>query len=66
MTPHEKLIKANGDYHEAVDEILSDDELGEGMEQRAEIKAKFGAITDAVFNMMKQADELIAPYYEGS
>lgn len=57
MIPYEKLIKANDDYHEAVGEILADETVP------IEGRAKFGAITDAVFNMMTQANELIAEYY---
>lgn len=58
MSPIESLQQANDDYHEAVGEILADETV------LAEGRAKFGAITDAVFNMMKQADEQIAKYYE--
>lgn len=58
MTPYENLVKANDDYHEAVGEILADDSVP------VEDRAKFGAITDAVFNMMKQANDSIAEHYE--
>ena len=68
MTPFEKLTKANGDYHEAVEEIFKDENIDPNTEKRAEkraeIKAKFGSIANAVFNMMKQAKDAIAPYYE--
>ena len=57
-TPYEDLAKANDDYHEAVGEILADETVP------IEGRAKFGAITDAVFNMMAQANEQIKSYYE--
>ena len=61
MNPlQEKLKQANEDYHEAVGEILADETVP------IEGRAKFGAITDAVFNMMAQANTLIAQYYEES
>ena len=58
MTKLESLQQANDDYHEAVGEILTDEIVS------VEGRAKFGAITDAVFNMMRQASEQIKPYYE--
>ena len=64
MTPFEKLTKANGDYHEAVEEIFKDEDIDPDTEKRAEIKAKFGSIVNAVFNMMEQANDVITPYYE--
>ena len=64
MTPFEKLIAANAEYHEAVEEIFHDEELDSNVEKRAGVKARFGGIIDAVFNRMKQANDLIAPYYE--
>ena len=58
MNPLEKLRKSNDDYHEAVGEILEDENVS------VKVRANFGAIADAVFNMMNQADTLIAEYYE--
>jgi len=58
MNPFEKLQKANDDYHEAVGEILADEGI------IADKRAKFGSIVDAVFHMMKQANDFIAQYYE--
>ena len=58
MTPYEKLVQANDDYHEVVGEILADETVP------IEGRTKFGAIVDAVFNMMKQASEQIKQYYE--
>ena len=58
MNPQEKLQQANDDYHEAVGEILADETVS------VEGRAKFGAITSAVFNMMAQANEQIAKHYE--
>ena len=57
-TPYESLTKANDDYHEAFDEVLMDRVLP------SEVKAKFGKYVIILFDMMKQADELIKPYYE--
>jgi len=60
MTIFEQLIKANDDYHEAFDEILMDEVLP------SEVKAKFGAFHNNIFQLMAQARELIQPYYEES
>ena len=57
MTKLENLAKANDDYHEAVGEILADEDIA------VEGRAKFGAIVNAVFNMMSQANTQIAEYY---
>ena len=59
MTPYEKLLKANDDYHEAVGEILLDGDVP------VETKVKFGSIVDSVFSMMTQARNFIAVHYEG-
>ena len=63
MTPFEKLIQSNKDYHEAVEEILCVGDLCSVPEEQTEAKAKFGALTNSVFNMMSQVNEFIAPYY---
>ena len=57
-TPFEKLKKANDDYHEAFNGILTDDILP--VEKKVEF-AKFGNI---VFCAMTNANELIRNYYE--
>lgn len=64
MSPFVKLARANKDYHEAVDEIFCDDETISNVEKRAAVKSEFGGVVDTVFNMMVQANALIAPYYE--
>lgn len=57
-TPFENLQNANDDYHEAVAGILNDENIP------TEAKAEFGALINATFSTMKQANNLIAPYYE--
>ena len=64
MTSYEKLTKANHDYHEAVDEILCDGETITDTELRAEVKVQFGKYVKILFDMMRQANEQIKPYYE--
>lgn len=64
MTPYEKLIKSNGDYHEAVDEILCDDETISDAEVRAEIKTSFAVQVAQVFHHMKMANDIVKPHYE--
>ena len=56
-TLEEKLKKANDDYHEAVDEILSND-------ISVEVKVRFGGCVCGIFKMMKQAEEIIKAEYE--
>jgi len=60
MNSFEQLVKANDDYHEAFDEILMDEVLP------SEVKAKFGAFHNNIFQLMTQARQLIQPYYEES
>ena len=56
--PFDELTKANEDYHEAVDEIFEDNTLP------VEVKSKFGAYHNNLFQLMKEAKELIKPYYK--
>ena len=58
MTPFEKLNKANDDYHEAVDEILMDENVP------VSVRAKFGGLAATIFNMMIQAHNHVVQYYE--
>ena len=60
MNIFEQLTKANDNYHEAFDNILMDEVLS------SEIKAKFGAFHNNIFQLMAEARNLIAPYYEES
>jgi len=62
-TPFEDLTKANWDYHEAVNEIFQDNTFIDNIELRAEVKAKFGAFHNDIFQLMKEASDLIAEYY---
>ena len=65
MTPLESLIKANQDYHEAVDKIFCDENLlPDDGELRAAVKAKLGKYADAIFIWMKDANAFITPHYE--
>lgn len=58
MNPYQKLIQANDDYHKAFNEVLMDDVLS------SDVKAKFGAFHNNIFQLMKEAHDLIVPYYE--
>lgn len=64
MTLFEKLKKANGDYHEAANDILCDEDFISDMEARTEIKALFGSCLKQVFHQMDRAAETIKEYYE--
>ena len=55
-TPVEKLRKANDDYHEAIDEILSN-----GIS--VETKAQIGDIANKIFDHMKDIDKLVEAAY---
>ena len=57
-TPLDDLRRANDDYHVAVRKVFRDNDLP------VDIRAMFGVRADAVFNMMVQADGIIAKYYE--
>ena len=56
-TPYEKLVKANDEYHEAVDAILEND-------LDVTLKAKFAVEVNQVFHYMKQANNVIKEHYE--
>ncbi len=64
MTPFEKLIKANDDYHEAVEEIFRDEDIDPDVGKSTTVKAKFGALINSVFNAMQSANNFIMPCYE--
>jgi len=59
-TPFQKLVDANDNYHEAFNEVLLDEVLP------TEVKAKFGAFHNNIFQLMTEARKLIAPFYEES
>ena len=56
-TPYEKIKKANDEYHEAVNEILEND-------IDVALKVEFARVVFAVFNGMKQANDVIKAHYE--
>lgn len=56
-SPYDELIKTNEAYHEAVAEIFEDNVLP------VEVKCKFGAYHNNLFQLMQQARDLIKPYY---
>jgi len=59
MTPYEQLIKANDDYHEAVGEIFLSEDIS------VEVKAKFGAFHNNIFQLMTEAQTLFESEPEG-
>lgn len=63
-TAYEKLVRTNSDYHEAVDTIFLQDfpELSE--DAKGTLKAKFGAFHNNIYQQMKEAQDLIQPYFE--
>jgi len=50
-SPFDNLKSANEDYHTAVNEIFEDNVLS------VEVKAKFGAFHNNIFQLMKQAQD---------
>jgi hypothetical protein len=57
MNPLQKLQRANDDYHEAVDEILADEDIP------TDAKAEFACEVFRVFSAMKKTNAFIASYY---
>jgi hypothetical protein len=57
MNPLQKLQRANDDYHEAVDEILADENV------LTNAKVEFGCIVNTIFAKMTEANAFIASYY---
>lgn len=57
MTLLDKLKKANDNYHEAVDDILMDEDVN------INTKADFGCICSNIFRQMTKVNTLMESYY---
>ena len=57
MNPGEKLNRANDDYHEAIEEILLDENFP------LKLKTKLGCEAETIFAKMAQVRDLIAAFY---
>jgi hypothetical protein len=57
MNPGQKLVKANDDYHEAVGEILLDEDLP------LKLKVELSCEAEKVFAAMTRANDIIAAFY---
>lgn len=64
MSKFDDLKAANLTYHIAVDEIFKES-APIPVDELAEVKAKFGAYHNNIFQLMAQAQTLLKPYYEG-
>lgn len=64
MNPLEQLIKANKDYHEAVDAIFLHEFEGLSEDEKGELKAKFGSFHNNIYQLMKEAQALVTSYFE--
>ena len=58
QTPYEKLNNANDDYHEAIDEILSDEDVS------VELKVRIGRFADEAFRTMARIKKLAKEHYD--
>lgn len=66
-TPFDELREANDAYHAAANEIMeaNADTFGVPVGEMMEVKAKFGAYHNSIFQLMKEAQALLEPYFEG-
>ena len=59
MTDYLKdLRKANDDYHDAIEAVISNDVLD------TDSKAKLGSIAHSIFTLMTELDTLVASFYD--
>ena len=67
-TPLEELKEANDAYHAAANEVMeaNADAFGVPIVEMMGVKAKFGAYHNNIFQLMKQAQDVIGPYFGGS
>ncbi len=57
MNPGQKLKKSNDNYHEAIGEILLDEDFP------LKLKTKLGCEAEIIFAKMAQINDLIAAFY---
>ncbi len=57
LNPGQKAKKANDEFHEAVQEVMLDEELD------VVLKVQYAAACDIVFRQMTNANELIKAHY---
>ena len=66
--PLEELRAANDSYHAAANEIMeaNAEAFGVSVSDMTEVKARFGFLHENIFALMRQAQELLVPYFGGS
>ena len=64
MNPYEELLAANAIYHAAIDGILSIQTDGIPAEEKAEVKAYVGSSALSIFNLMRQINGKLKPYFD--
>ena len=57
LNPGQKAKKANDEYHEAVQEVMLDEELD------VVLKVTYASAAEIVFRQMKNANDLIKEHY---
>ena len=57
LNPGEKVKKANGEYHEAIDEVLLND-------IPVDIKCRVGAKVNEIFARMSEVNTMLKEHYE--
>ena len=65
MNQYEELVAANAAYHVAVNNILCIEVPSMPIDELTNIKAKFGAFHNNIFQLMREAQGLLEPYFEG-
>ena len=65
--PLEELKAANDSYHAAANEIMeaNAEAFGVSVSEMMEAKARFGYFHENIFVLMRQAQELLVPYFGG-
>ena len=65
VTPFDELKEANAAYHAAVNNILCIEVPSMPIDRLTNVKAKFGALHNNIFQLMTEAQTLLEPYFEG-
>ena len=58
LTPFQKLQKASSDYHEALNEVFSDEGVS------LDTKAKLGGLLTRMLECSKEVCQIVRPLYE--
>ena len=63
--PLDELKEANESYHQAANEVMEANAgaFGVSVEKMMEVKAKFGAYHNNIFQLMREAQVILEPYF---